>query len=69
MTVNELIAVLQAIPEPDKQRQIQIWMPGTRISIDGPRAIMMHNGPDGQPLQEWVMVVEGNVTPGSVISS
>jgi hypothetical protein len=58
VTLRELIAMLAAEPEENLDREIAVWLPGSRISLDGRGLIRLGNA----------LLIEGNLEEGSALS-
>jgi hypothetical protein len=58
VTARELIAMLAAEPAENLDREIKVWLPGSRINLDGKGFIRLGN----------VLLIEGNVEEGSALS-
>lgn len=63
MTVNELIAQLQSLPDDQRNMEIRVWLPGSQITIDGSAFKLLPTPLNPSP----VILVEGNVVAGSAL--
>jgi hypothetical protein len=71
MTVNELINALQTVraTRPDAgDMDVNIWLPGSRITLDGATAWVHLKDTAGNPLRAPIVCVEGEIAPGSVLA-
>lgn len=58
MTINDLIAKLQAELPHNGNLEIKVWLPGSRISLTGKGTLIR---------QEDILFIEGNLDPGSAL--
>lgn len=63
MTVNELIAHLQALPVEQRTLEVHLWLPGTQFTIDG----VVGRQPPGALNRLPVILLEGGAVAGSVL--
>lgn len=66
MTVKELIKHLRDLPKEDRDLEVRVWLPGSHIAIDGV-PFGFNKGPRQEYLQERIVLIEGNLVPGSVL--
>ena len=72
MTVNELINALQTVRavRPDAgDMEINVWLPGSRILLNGASAWVHLTALTGEPLAKPIVCVEGDVAHGSALAA
>jgi hypothetical protein len=59
MTLKHLRELLNAAPLAQENREIQVWLPGSRIALSGELTF--------KPDEGWL--IEGNLKPGSALEA
>ena len=59
MTLKHLRELLNAIPAANEHLEIEVWLPGSRIALNGTPFLQEGKG--------WL--IEGNIKPGSALES